>query len=253
MGLFLLVVRDSENTEVVEHVRSALDCDVVDKRIGYDGIIVIGGDGSVLRAVSCYDDPPIIYAVNRGKVGFLCPIPYDKLDVLLYKLVSGEQISMKQSIRLCFVGKRHFLNEAIIRSQVPRLNTFRICINSVSFILRGDAVIVSTRTGSSGYNASADGPLLLMDGIVINVVAPNRCAFRPIVCSIESKISIEIDSDPQVILDGIVYEEAGSHERMFDIFYNGSMVRFGYLNDYDESRQIEGLFMLNAGPVLSLE
>jgi NAD+ kinase len=253
MGLFLLVARDNEDPEVVDRVRSTLNCDIADQGMQYDGIIVLGGDGSVLRAVSCYDDPPIIYAVNRGKVGFLCPIPYSKLDDLLEKLVCGIQIDMKRSIRLCFAGKRRFLNEAIIRSRVPRLSTFRICIDSMSFMIRGDAVIVSTRMGSSGYNASADGPLLLVDSIVINVVAPNRCAFRPIVCGIESKISIEVDADPQVIIDGMGYDEAGGCGSVFDIYYDGSVVRFGHLNEYEGSEKIEGLFMLNAGPVLSLE
>ncbi|ADM11864.1 nadF-like NAD kinase [Encephalitozoon intestinalis ATCC 50506] len=239
MGRFLLVTKNDVNEELIERVKSSLDCDVYDHGINYDGIIVIGGDGTVLRAIAPYRDPPVVYAINRGKVGFLCPISYSSVDELIARLRGNGEIKFMETKRLCLQPKHYFLNEAIIKPSSLGLGTFKIFIDDTMIELRGDAVIVSTRIGSSAYNASLNGPLLLDEGIVINVVAPNRCNFKPIVCRMGTRIRVEIDRDPQIILDGIVCEE-----KSFDVCYDGSSVRFGYLNHYDRQKQIEELFLL---------
>ncbi|KAG5859193.1 ATP-NAD kinase [Encephalitozoon hellem] len=239
MGRFLIVTKDNCDTELVEKIRSTLDCHIHDQGIEYDGIVILGGDGTVLRTVASYRTPPIVYAVNRGRVGFLCPIPHTAVDELVERLRDGKKIEFVELKRLCLSRKHHFLNEAVIRPSSIGLGIFRIFIDDISLVVRGDAVIVATKVGSSAYNASLDGPLLLDEGIVVNVVAPNKCRFKPIVCGIKSRVRVEVDGDFQIILDGILCEE-----KSFDVCYDGSSVRFGYLSPCDRSKRIGELFLL---------
>lgn len=239
MRRFLVASRREGDEELVERLRAALWCDTSDLGVPYDGIIVLGGDGTVLSTVARYANPPTVYAVNRGRVGFLCSIPDSAIDELIDRLRAGRGLGVVEAKRLCLGQGRHFLNEAVIRPSSPRLGTFRITVDGASLVVRGDAVIVATKTGSSGYNASVGGPLLLCDGIVVNVIAPNRCGFKPIVCGLGSRIHVEVDGDPLVVLDGVRCEE-----KALEICYDGSSVRFGHLDDYDEFERTRSLFLL---------
>ncbi|CAD25638.1 similarity to HYPOTHETICAL PROTEIN YB04_AERPE (UPF0119 FAMILY) [Encephalitozoon cuniculi GB-M1] len=239
MGRFLLVAKKDKDQGVAERIRNSLDCHTCDSGAAYDGIIVLGGDGTVLRAVARYRSPPTVYAVNRGRVGFLCPIPYAAVDELIARLKDGREMGFVELKRLCLAGRHYFLNEAVIKPSSMGLGRFRISIDNVSVKIRGDAVIVATRTGSSAYNASLNGPLLLSEGIIVNVVAPNRCSFKPIVCDIGSRVRVEVDGEPLITLDGMP-----CREKSLDICHDGSTVRFGHLDHYDESERVEGLFLL---------
>lgn len=239
MERFLIVTKNGNDAELVEKIRRSLDCHTLDQGIEYDGIIVLGGDGTVLRAVASYQNPPVVYAVNRGRVGFLCPIPYTAIDELIGRLRDGKKVEFVEVKRLCLSKKHYFLNDAVIKPSSTGLGTFKIFIDDISLVLRGDAVIVATKTGSSAYNASLNGPLLLNEGIVVNVVAPNNCRFKPILCGIGARVRVEVDGEAQIILDGVLCEE-----KSFDICHDGSSVRFGHLGHYDQSKRIEELFLL---------
>lgn len=238
---FLVVAKNSESQEIVQRLRRDLCCDTEDTGAEYDGIIVLGGDGTVLRALSFRRSIPKVYAINFGRVGFLCPIAHSEIDELVARLRDGREVRLLEVRRLCLSPDSLFLNEAVLRSSEHRLNTFTVSIDNVSLVVRADAIIVASRMGSSGYSISAQGPLLLEEGIVVNALAPNKCGFRPIVCSLWSRVRVEIDDDnPVIVVDGVV-----SQERRFEVFHDGSTVQFGYLEGYDESARICNLFLLN--------
>lgn len=241
MKTFLVIGKEDNNAETIEKVKKTLNCHTLDKGVDYVGIIILGGDGTVLRALSSYRNPPAVYAINCGRVGFLCPIAHSETDMLIQMLSREEEPRFFEVKRLCLSPNRYFLNEAVLRSSSNRLSTFRIFVDDIVLVIRADAVIVATMTGSSGYSMSINGPLLLSDGIIINALAPNRCNFRPLVCELRSRIRVEIDSDdPLVIVDGTT-----SQEKSFEVFYDGSKIRFGYLNEYDKSVRIRDLFYLD--------
>jgi NAD+ kinase len=242
MKRYLLFKRDGDGEDVVRKLESSLNCHLEDGGVEYDGFIVVGGDGTVLRALQGYTLPPPIYAINCGKLGFLCPISLGEVDSLIEGLRRGEDGRMKyvERMRLCASEIGYFLNEAVFTSEEKVLCSFRITVDGIELVARGDAVIVASRTGSSGYNLSAGGPLLLSDNIVITVVAPNRSNFKPIVCRLESRVRVEVLSRGGIIVnDGVTYERSSA-----DVFYDGSVVRFGYVGELSESRDIRKVFVM---------
>lgn len=239
MGTFLIFSKGNENSEDVEKIKKTLDCHTSDEGIKYNGMIVLGGDGTVLRAVSHYENP-MVYAINCGRVGYLCPIAYSEIDELIQILKNNGKTRFFEAKRLRLAPNRCFLNEVILRSSSFRLSEFKISVDDMSLALRADAIMVSTKTGSSGYNMSINGPLLLSDCIVINAIAPNGCVFRPIVCNLESRIHVEMNGDdPVVIADGSTVDC-----RCLDISYDGTRVRFGYLDAFNASKRVADLFLL---------
>jgi NAD+ kinase len=240
MGSYLLFRKDGSVGEIAQKLEGALQCHLEDRGVEYDGLIVVGGDGTVLRMLQNYTAPPPVYAINCGKVGFLCPIPLGRVDELVERLSSGHEMRYIERRRLCVSEIGYLLNEAVFTSEEKILCTFRIVIDGAELVARGDAVIVASKTGSSGYNLSAGGPLLLSDNIVVTMVAPNRSNFRPIVCSLESRIRVEVLSRGGVVInDGVKYRRSCA-----DVFHDGSVVTFGHLGEPNGSRDIRKVFVM---------
>lgn len=237
---FLVVSKEDGSAGLIDRIAGRINCHLSDRGIRYDGLIVLGGDGTVLKALSHSRNPPVVYAVNCGRVGFLCPISYSEVDELVDRLSRGEDTKFFEARRLCLSPDTYFLNEAVLRLSSNKLGTFRIHVDDVSLVVRADGVMVSTKTGSSGYNISINGPVLLSENIVVNALAPNKCGFRPIVCCISSRIRVETDDeDAVVVVDGVSMEG-----RTLEVLYDGSVVRFGYLGKHDESTRLRKLLLL---------
>lgn len=109
--------------------------------------------------------------------------------------------------RLLLNSNFYFLNELVITSKRRQLNKFTIKINNTEINVDGDSVLISTMTGSSAYNHSTGGPLLLTDDcFIINVLNPNKSLIRPLVCNIKDKILIKCNNESFCLLDGIEHD-----------------------------------------------
>lgn len=156
-------------------------------------VFVLGGDGTFLRALGSFGfgEIPPVYAFKGGRVGILLPLDPNRIPDLIPRIKAG---CMKTAVRFRLSVNTHkklISNELVIRSECLRLNEFRIIIDGYRFCIRASEIIISTRYGSSGYNCSLGGPLMLSEGIVVNCSGPNRCNFRPLVLSLDSKIRID--------------------------------------------------------------
>ncbi|MFN4196466.1 MAG: NAD(+)/NADH kinase [Caldimicrobium sp.] len=138
----------------------------------FSGILVLGGDGTFLRAVPlAYQlDLPIV-GVNMGKFGFLTEITLSELPLLFDLWQKGEigfeertLLEVQYQEQTCVV-----LNEAaLLKGPLGKIITLKVTIMGEDFIdVYGDGLIISTPTGSTAYNLSAGGP----------VVHPNIKAF----------------------------------------------------------------------------
>lgn len=156
-------------------------------------LFVLGGDGTFLRAVGSFGfgEIPMVYAFGGGRMGFLLPLALDRLQELVPRIKAGHMKTTRRfRLHVC-THKELVSNELVVRSDNFRLNEFRITIDGHTFCVRASEVIVSTRSGSSGYNCSLGGPLMFVEGMVINCTAPNRCNFRTLVLSLDSRVSID--------------------------------------------------------------
>ena len=132
-----------------------------------DCIIVMGGDGTMIRVVrkTRKKDIPII-GVNLGTLGYLCEFDRETMYQGIDKLLNGQGIIEK---RLMIKGYRKnetqgrtALNDIVVHSTgwlaILRLNVY---VNGQFLATyEGDGVIISTPTGSTGYNLSAGGPII---------------------------------------------------------------------------------------------
>lgn len=169
-----------------------------------DCMIVLGGDGTVLQAARLIKRLRIpIIGVNLGTLGYLAEVEVQNLEESLEQLLAGDYV---QESRMMLNGRAAFadgreeqswaLNDIVISRSGPlQIIRFNIFVNG-QFLnnYNADGVIVTTPTGSTGYNLSAGGPLVEPGArlIMLTPICPHSLNQRSIVLSPEDVIEIEI-------------------------------------------------------------
>ncbi len=180
-----------------------------------EAIMVFGGDGTLLKAARIAAPLGIpVMGVNFGRVGYLCAVNENQVDQAVEKLISKQYRIDKHTRlkgRVCKDGKcvwkANALNEFLIGGS-NRTVELDVKINGDTYAkVRGDGVIVCTKTGSTAYAFSAGGPVLLTDDLCL--VASNAVfstAIRSLVLPRESRIEISNktarNNNPYVVADG---------------------------------------------------
>lgn len=172
-----------------------------------DLIIVLGGDGSILRTVQEMNNfnTPLL-TINRGTVGFLAEYDIDEIFEVIPDLISGSGVLEERDMLSCKVirdGKEiingHVLNEVVIsQGAIARLIELRTCINSKPLTtFRADGLIIATPTGSTAYNLAAGGPIV-HPGVLETILTPiNAHAFSQKPLAIPSNETIDIEILPR--------------------------------------------------------
>jgi NAD+ kinase len=191
--------------------------DEEDAADGADLIVVLGGDGTTLRALHRSLDSGVpVFAINYGRVGFLTTAPADELETALSRAFSGDYcvvqlptVDVRREGERCGLG----VNDAVITSALHgRMAHFQWSVNGVDLGEIGcDAVVVSTPSGSTAYSLSAGGPVLGwgLDGLVVTFVAPHSLTARSLVLPRGHVIVIENRGDgtaARIVLDGQVVD-----------------------------------------------
>lgn len=169
-----------------------------------DCMIVLGGDGTVLQAAraTMMLSVPMI-GVNLGTLGYMTEIELSGLEEALERLIAGDYV---QESRMMLKGRITFLNGdvredralndiVISRSGSLQIIRFAIYVNG-QFLnhYHADGMIVTTPTGSTGYNLSAGGPLVEPGAelMVLTPICPHSLNQRSIILSSKDIIEIEI-------------------------------------------------------------
>ncbi|MDF2608612.1 MAG: kinase [Lachnospiraceae bacterium] len=167
--------------------------------------IVLGGDGTIIQAAFDLSGKEIpILGVNLGTLGFLAEIEknniYTALDNLFldeYKLESRMMIHGNIQCNGQSIYSGVALNDIVIsRSGFSRIISVCIYVNNeLVDRYRGDGVIISTPTGSTGYSLSCGGPVVKPDShvMIITPISPHSLHARTIVVSSRDKIVIKIE------------------------------------------------------------
>ena len=176
----------------------------------YDCIIVLGGDGTVLQAAREARELEIpIVGVNLGRLGFLTEIEPDKIEDSIDRLVRGDYITEKRMMLRGEVIRKNgevitsrSLNDIVI-SRYGGMNLITLPVYVNGQFLKdyiGDGIIVTTPTGSSGYNLSAGGPIAIptSDVMIMTSICSHSLIQASIILSAQDKIEIRIpESDEQ--------------------------------------------------------
>ena len=170
----------------------------------FELLISIGGDGTILRAITYVKDLNIpIVGINTGRLGFLATIPMNTVEKALNEIFDGNYRISKRSLLAISIdeGEAVFdLNFALNEITVSRKNTTSMI--SVETWLDdeyltsywADGLIVSTPTGSTGYSLSCGGPVIMpeSDSLVLTPIAPHNLNARPLVISSNKIIKLKV-------------------------------------------------------------
>jgi NAD+ kinase len=187
--------------------------DLVAMAAEVDVIVVLGGDGTILRTARALgaDQKPLA-SVNLGNLGFLTTATCDEASALIGALLHRQhRISIRRTLEATFVGRdgtpnvQTALNDAVVsRGAISHMVKLDVSVDG-EFLNRysGDGLIVSTPTGSTAYNLAAGGPIVSPNAAVFCVtpICSHALANRAVV--VEDSASIEIrptDEDDELLL-----------------------------------------------------
>lgn len=183
-------------------------------------VVVLGGDGTLISVARLFSgkDVPIV-GINLGSLGFLTEITVEELYTRLEKCLEGNpRVSDRMMLEVTLhregqaIEKCNVLNDVVInKGALARIVDLETKVNRHFLTTyKADGLIVSTPTGSTGYNLSAGGPIIhpQMSCIVITPICPHTLTNRPIVLPDESIVSITVtssfDDKVYLTLDGQV-------------------------------------------------
>ena len=171
---------------------------------GTQGILVIGGDGTLLHAARDLMELHLpLLGINLGTLGYLAEVDrkqiFPAMDVLLEDRYDLEERMMLYGEVLRKgkkIGGDIALNDIVItRAGKLRIMDFNVYVNG-EFLssYRADGMILSTPTGSTGYNLSAGGPIVAPQAslMLLTAIAPHTMNSRPIVLPDRVSVSFEI-------------------------------------------------------------
>ncbi|OUP10169.1 NAD(+)/NADH kinase [Collinsella sp. An2] len=203
---------------------------------GADLVISLGGDGTLLRAARIVGSREIpILGISYGHLGFLTAASPEERDVLrvVEDALAGELHVSRRATLACTVEAAHQdgttevvdavgLNDlALTRGPLSDMVEFDITVSGHHIDrLRGDGVVVSTATGSTGYALSAGGPIVSPDyaGMVCVPIAPHTIQARAFLTSPSDVVEISLSHDrpsvPAIAVDGQFITCEGAVERV---------------------------------------
>jgi len=184
-----------------------------------DFAVVLGGDGSILRAANQMQTRQIpVLGVNLGKLGFLAGLLPDEFEKLLPEVASCECHVVNHLMFQCQLmraGKTLFeelgLNEVAVLGGPPFsiLDVDLYVDSELATTYSCDGLIVSTPIGSTAHSLSAGGPILRknLQAFVISPISPHTLTVRPVVDTADRVYEIVIkqpNAGTSVVVDGRV-------------------------------------------------
>ena len=176
-----------------------------------DFALSIGGDGTFLTSAAAIGDKNIpILGVNCGHLGFLAEVQTQDVDDILQKLIAGEYtIERRILLNLTILDKEgirreglimapNALNEiAILKQGLTNMLSIETKVNGeLLHTYHSDGLIIATPTGSTAYNLSIGGPLVVPQnrGMILTPIAPHSLTVRPIIMPDDWKIDLRVSS-----------------------------------------------------------
>ncbi|MDD1678610.1 MAG: NAD(+)/NADH kinase [Methanomicrobiales archaeon] len=189
--------------------------------IDADLMVVVGGDGTVLRTVQLLKKQIPIIGINWGEVGFLTDLEPEEAPAFFRSIREGFPVEKRMRIAISVGGEylASALNEAVIITSRPaKMLRFSLIVDGVAVgTVRADGLLVSTPTGSTAYAMSAGGPIVdpCIEGFLIVPLAPYMLSSRPWLMSYERSLEVRLENTKpaKLVIDGQKTWEL--HERTY--------------------------------------
>jgi NAD+ kinase len=198
--------------EQVRDVAARAGVEVVDEPERAQLTVAVGGDGTILRALARLlgTDVPVL-GVNFGRVGFLASIAPERLEADLARVFAGEYRVVEPPTLEARLDGQTFVavNDVVAASStLGRMIELSWAIAGEELgVVSCDGMICSTPSGSTAYNLSNGGPVLVrgLDAMAITFIAPHSLDARPLVVARGAELTVRnasADVDAAVLVDG---------------------------------------------------
>ena len=221
-----IIIEENFNNFLQSNIRFTSTIDVFNSyeslKEKADFLISIGGDGTLLKAVTYVRELNIpIMGINTGRLGFISSISATQIsdainDILRKEYTLNERTLLQlDTNKNLFKEKNFALNEVAVSkkdtSSMIRIDAF--IDDEFLNTYWADGLVISTPTGSTGYSLSCGGPIIVpgTNNIIITPNAPHNLNVRPIVINDNSVIKLKVEDRDQIALVSL-----DSRSRAFD-------------------------------------
>ena len=222
-----IAVRIDTDTAVYLNQKGGLSREAVTE--GAHLLVVLGGDGTLLSAARALGgrDIPIL-AVNLGNLGFLTAITADEIYPQLEQVLTGEYSTGRRGMLhteiwrgdVCAASFEALNDVALAKVEIARIIDLHVHVDGhFMCVYKGDGLIISTPTGSTAYNLSAGGPIILptVAAFCITPICPHMLSHRPVIVPEQSVVQVTLpgeDDSTYLTVDGQVGELLKSGDRV---------------------------------------
>lgn len=226
MNYFYMITNETKDPagQMTEYVRRYLEergKKYTEKMEQVECVLVLGGDGTLLRAATdlVHLDVPFL-GINLGSLGFLAEVDRTGIEKALDLVIAGRfEIENRMMLKGIINDREipcyhnHALNDVVILGKTSmKLIYFTLYINGLLLNrYAADGMIISTPTGSTGYNLSAGGPIVepKAEILLLTPLCPHSLQNRSLIFSAEDEVVIELGEDKygkeqqaEVVFDG---------------------------------------------------
>ena len=176
-----------------------------DYNFDVDYVISMGGDGTFLKAASKVGakGTPVI-GVNMGRLGFLADVLPNEIEEALDSVYAGEcliedhAVIQVEATGGVLAGSPFALNDiAVLKRDDASMISIRTHVDGEFLVTyQADGLVVTTPTGSTAYNLSNGGPIIIPQSgsLCLTPVAPHSLNIRPIVINDSAEITLDVES-----------------------------------------------------------
>ncbi|NUQ22179.1 MAG: NAD(+)/NADH kinase [Gemmatimonadaceae bacterium] len=178
-----------------------------------DALLTLGGDGTLLRGARHLAGLPVpILGVNLGRLGFLTTCGIDDMEAAIERLASGEfraEARMALDVRALDVDGQErkrwsALNDVVLhKGGFARMVSLDVEANGESVAsYAADGIVIATPTGSTAYNLSAGGPIVVptVESILLTPISAHTLSVRPLVLPPSAEVTVRAADGPEQLL-----------------------------------------------------
>ena len=221
-----------------------LNCPVLDKESAKlcDAAIVLGGDGTMLKAIKFFDEIQIPFlGINLGTLGFLTDVKMNEIEKRLTDLTSGNYSIDKRAMIRLYRGRKPLgdaLNE-VMAKHIFGAGTGEFKVYSDNVLLgdySADGILVVAPTGSTAYSLSAGGPIVNPKCAImlIQPIAPHSLNNRCIIVNAQETVKLVFrPRTTNVCIDGEVVKNTGNKVEIKLSPRTVSFIKFSDYNFYE--------------------
>jgi len=182
-----------------------------------DKLIVVGGDGTLLRTLlRIQNETPIVMGVRAGKRGFLLDVERYEVEDRVKDFIRGEyELVIYPRYTVYANGERLacILNDVAVVSKMAKLIRLNAFVDGYPAMrVDGDGVVISSTIGSTAYSLSAGGPIVAprLDVLIVTPLNPVQLHLRPLVVPSSSRVEVSVtpqSNEAYLNLDGQIVRE----------------------------------------------